>query len=35
MSDIDMLEQFAFLRIVDNGRINLDILSTSTKSMAQ
>lgn len=33
--NIDVLEEFAFLRIMDSGRISLDILPTSTKTLAQ
>ena len=33
--DIDILEQFAFLKTQEGGKIALDILQTSTKVLAQ
>ena len=33
--DIDILEEFAFLRTQDGGKVNLDVLPVSTKVLAQ
>ncbi len=34
-SDIDILEEFAYLKAYNSGQINLDILPISTKALAQ
>ena len=34
-SDIDILEEFAYIKTQDGGRVLLDILPTSTKTIAQ
>jgi integrator complex subunit 10 len=33
--DVDILEEFAFLKTQEGGKVNLDILPTSTKVIAQ
>ena len=35
LSDIDILEEFAFIESPDGGGVTLDVLSTSTKAIAQ
>lgn len=34
-TDVDILEEIAFLKTLEGGKVNLDILPTSTKVIAQ
>ena len=35
LTDIDILEEFAYLKTDEGGKVNLDILPISTKAIAQ